>query len=111
MNSSPIDAHLDRLATAWIDHQSTGRSIAIVATTNDHVDAINRAIQSARRNAGHLDAGRAARIAGDETASVGDVVATRHNDRRLVTTSGEPVRNRDALRNPEAVDGGRAQAG
>ncbi len=90
-----LDTHLDRLATAWIDHQTTGRSIAIVATTNDHVDAINQAVQTARRNAGHLDADRTTRIAGDETAGVGDVVATRHNDRRLVTTSGEPVRNRD----------------
>ena len=29
------------------------------------------------------------------TACVGDVVATRRNDRRLTTTAGEPVRNRD----------------
>jgi conjugative relaxase-like TrwC/TraI family protein len=101
-----LDAHLDRLATTWIDHQSTGRSIAIVATTNDHVDAINQAVQTARRDAGHLDADRTTRIAGDETAGVGDVVATRHNDRRLVTTSGEPVRNRDTWTiNAIGIDG------
>ena len=35
------------------------------------------------------------RIAGGEHAHVGDVVATRRNDRRLITTAGEPVRNRD----------------
>ena len=45
--------------------------------------------------AGQLDADTATRIAGDETACVGDVVSTRRNDRRLVTAAGEPVRNRD----------------
>ena len=34
-------------------------------------------------------------IAGGEHAHVGDVVATRRNNRRLVTTEGEPVRNRE----------------
>ena len=37
----------------------------------------------------------ATRIAGGEHAHVGDVVATRRNDRRLITSGGEPVRNRD----------------
>ena len=64
-----LDAHLDRLAATWIDHHNAGRSIAVVASTNDHVDAINRAIQTARRNAGHLEAERATLIAGGETAS------------------------------------------
>ena len=51
-----LDDHLDRLAATWIDHHDTGRSIAVVASTNDHVDTINRAIQTARLDAGHLDA-------------------------------------------------------
>jgi conjugative relaxase-like TrwC/TraI family protein len=90
-----LDAHLARIAAIWIDHQDTGRSIAIVASTNDHVDTINHAIQTARINARHLDPTMATRIAAGETVHVGDVVATRRNDRRLVTTAGEPVRNRD----------------
>ena len=51
-----LDDHLDRLAATWIDHHDTGRSIAVVASTNDHVDTINQAIQTARLAAGHLDA-------------------------------------------------------
>ena len=90
-----LDAHLDRLAKTWIDHHDGGRSIAIVASTNDHVDTINQAIQAARRTAGHLEPDRATRIAAGETAFLGDIVATRRNDRTLTTTSGEPVRNRD----------------
>ncbi|MGI9028584.1 MAG: MobF family relaxase [Ilumatobacteraceae bacterium] len=90
-----LDDHLTRIAASWIDHHDTGRTLAVVASTNDHVDTINHAIQAALLAAGHVDATRATRIAAGETAHVGDVVATRRNDRRLVTTHGEPVRNRD----------------
>ena len=37
----------------------------------------------------------AAPIAGGEHVHVGDVVATRRNDRTLITSAGEPVRNRE----------------
>ena len=67
----------------------------MVASTNDHVDAINAAVQTARLAAGHLDRDRSVVIAGGERAHPGDVIATRRNDRRLITTTGEPVRNRE----------------
>ena len=69
--------------------------MALVASTNDHVDAINHAVQVARVAAGQLNPDVAAAIAGGECAHVGDVVATRRNDRTLVTSAGEPVRNRE----------------
>ncbi len=47
-----LDDHLARIAATWIDHHDTGRSLAIVASTNDHVDTINHAIQTARLDAG-----------------------------------------------------------
>ena len=87
--------HLGLLARTWIGHHQSGRTIALVASTNDHVDTINQSVQQARLDRGHLDPGARTGIAGGETARVGDVIATRRNDRRLVTTSGEPVRNRD----------------
>jgi ATP-dependent exoDNAse (exonuclease V) alpha subunit len=90
-----LDDHLHRIALTWIDHHQHGRSIAVVASTNDHVDTINRAIQHARLTVGHLDPDVATRIGGAEHAYIGDVVATRCNDRRLTTNGGEPVRNRD----------------
>ena len=90
-----IDAHLQRMATTWIEHHQRGETVALVASTNDHVDAINRAVQAARLNAGHLDGEHAAPIAGGEHVHVGDVVATRRNDRTLITSAGEPVRNRE----------------
>ena len=69
--------------------------MALVASTNDHVDAINHAVQAARVAAGQLNPDIAAAIAGGEHAHVGDVVATRRNDRTLITSAGEPVRNRE----------------
>ena len=69
----------------------------MVASTNDHVDAINAAVQAARLAAGDLDPTPPSPIAGGERAHVGDVVATRRNDRRLTTSGGEPVRNRETV--------------
>ena len=90
-----LDEHLARIASAWIDGRVVGDTTAMVASSNDHVDAINAAVQTARLAAGHLDRDRSIAIASGERAHPGDVVATRRNDRRLITTSGEPVRNRE----------------
>ena len=84
-----------RSAESWIEHHAGGVTVALVASTNDHVDAINHAVQAARVAAGHLNPDIAAAIAGGEHAHVGDVVATRRNDRTLITSAGEPVRNRE----------------
>lgn len=83
-----LDEHLGRIATAWIDRHARGESTAMVASTNDHVDAINTAVQAARLDVGQLDPGVAAAIAGGERAHPGDVIATRRNHRRLITTAG-----------------------
>jgi len=97
-HGSVSDGTFDDLVAAaarqWIDHTADGRTVAVVAETNEHVDALNRAIQEQRRALGHLGA-TAARVAGGETATVGDIVVTRRNDRTVRTDRGEPVRNRD----------------
>ena len=90
-----LDDHLARIATSWIDRHDAGETTAMVASSNDHVDVINAAVQAARLAAGHLDPDLSVVIAGGEQAHPGDVVATRRNDRRLITTAGEPVRNRE----------------
>jgi hypothetical protein len=69
--------------------------VAVVASTNAHVDQLNAAVQSLRLTVGDLDPAIAVGIAGGEHAHVGDVVATRRNDRHLTTTAGQPVRNRE----------------
>jgi conjugative relaxase-like TrwC/TraI family protein len=90
-----FDNHLGRIADLWLDTAARHGTAAITASTNEHVDAINAAVQTARVKAGQLDGGMASAIAGGERALVGDLVATRRNDRHLLTTTGEPVRNRE----------------
>jgi hypothetical protein len=87
--------HLDTIATAWADSQRRGETLAVTTATNDHVDAINQHIQQHRIQVGELDTRRWVPIAGDRYACVGDVIATRHNHRRLTTSRGDHVRNRE----------------
>ena len=86
--------HLDTIADYWIEHHARGDTTAITTTTNDHVDAINHHIQQRRVEHGDLDPTWSAPIA-DGEALVGDIVATRRNDRHLHTSSGDTVRNRE----------------
>ena len=95
ITAGSFDAHLHHVAGQWLAVTAAGESIAITASTNAHVDAINHAIQAVRLDAGHLDPDRAVAIGAGECARVGDVIVTRRNDRQLLTTAGEPVRNRD----------------
>jgi conjugative relaxase-like TrwC/TraI family protein len=89
-----FDALGPDIARRWIDHTADQKTVAVLAETNEHVDALNFTIQHARRDAGQLG-DRIARIAGGETAAVGDHVVTRRNDRSICTDRGEPVLNRD----------------
>ena len=90
-----FDNHLTRIAGLWLDAAARHGTAAITTSTNEHVDAINAAIQTARIQVGQLDAHTAAVIGGGERVYVGDVVTTRRNDRHLVTTASERVCNRE----------------
>jgi conjugative relaxase-like TrwC/TraI family protein len=107
-NPDALDAYIDHgrvaegtfeqlaaeTAHQWIDHSAAARRVAVIAETNEHVDALNAAIQQARRQRGQL--GRPViRVAESETAAVGDIVATRRNNRALRTDRAETIRNRD----------------
>ena len=84
------------MAAAWLDREADGRTVALVASTNDHVDLLNRAVQQARAVASHLDTStEGAAVGGGARVWPGDVVMTRRNDRQLRTTAGESVRNRE----------------
>ncbi|WP_423982781.1 MobF family relaxase [Ilumatobacter sp.] len=89
-----LDQHLDTIADLWLDCERRRETLAITTTRNDDVVAINARIQERRAGTGQLDPNTISPI-GDEWAMVGDVVATRHNDRRLRTSRGDHVRNRE----------------
>lgn len=88
-----FERHLDRIANLWLDVAASDGSTAITTSTNDHVDAINSAVQAARLRVGQLDCDNSVGIGGGERAHLGDIVATRPNDWQLTTDRGEPVRN------------------
>jgi ATP-dependent exoDNAse (exonuclease V) alpha subunit len=90
-----LDDHLQRMAETWIERRQHGDTVALVASSNEHVDSLNRTVQDARVSAGHLNQNNVARIAGGEQCYVGDVIASRRNDRTLITSAGEPLRNRE----------------
>ena len=90
-----VEYQTTRIATSWTHHSAAGRSVAVTASTNEHVDALNAAIQSERLKRGQLADRSSIPIAGGERAHVGEIVVTRRNDRTLTTTTGDTVRNRD----------------
>ena len=100
-----IDEHLNAIADDWIETHAVGKTMAITTTTNDHVDAINHLIQQRRIEHGDLGPTRTATIA-DGEACVGDIVATRRNQRQLQTTTGDVVRNRELWTVTQISDGG-----
>ena len=51
---APFHEHLDNIATACTTAHTRGEYVAITTTTNDHVDAINQAVQAHRLAAGQL---------------------------------------------------------
>jgi hypothetical protein len=91
--AAPLAEHLEHIARLWAEHHAEGRYTAITTTTNDHVHAINNAIQQHRREI--ADLGDTALNLGDGTVYIGEIVVTRHNDRQLRTLTGDSVRNRD----------------
>ena len=71
------------------------RSVALLAPTNDTVDRLNQRAQQARMRAGELDPDEPQPSPRRSTSLyVGDEIATRRNDRRLLTDRGDMVRNR-----------------
>ena len=96
--SSPARSNTTSTASPsiWLDTTADGGTVAITTSTNDHVDAINA--RGPGRPAARRPARRdrpASRIGGGERAHVGDIIATRRNDRQLTSDDGEPVRNRE----------------
>ena len=95
VRAGTLNEHLNQLASKWIDHHRAAETVAITATSNAQVDAINDAVQRARQRRDEIGVGGGVEIAGGQHAYVGDVVVTRRNDRTLTTTCGDTVRNRD----------------
>ena len=93
IRSGDRQAMIDAVYDHWADGYLSGRDSLIVARTNELVDELNQRAQRLLVELGRVEAGGIA-IAGGAVANVGDVVITRHPDRRIrVTGSSRHVRN------------------
>ena len=106
IRAGTFERHLDTITDAWIRNRDDGETISITTTRNEQVHAINHHIQQRRLEASELDQNTLTQIKDDDWAIVGDIVATRRNDRRLRTTTGEPIRNRERWTITDTNDNG-----
>lgn len=77
------DAMSDAAYSAWLRDMGSGTSSVLVADTGEAVGALNRRARAELVLSGVVDASAEAPLRDDAAASVGDVVITRKNDRRL----------------------------
>lgn len=89
-----FDNHLAGVVNEWRWHQTMGTTLAVTTTRNDDVHTINNAIQADRLERRDLDGVKTAPLS-IGVGYPGDVVTTRRNDRRLIISTGDTVRNRD----------------
>jgi conjugative relaxase-like TrwC/TraI family protein len=79
--------------TAWVRDRSTGLDAIMLAPTRQLVAELNRQARDHRLNGNVPHA--AVRLADGNQASIGDVIITRSNDRRLRLTATDWVKNSD----------------
>ena len=83
----------DQLFTAWAADRAAGRDSVMLAPTRELVADLNQRARSHRLNG--TSPGAVVELADGNTASCGDVIITRHNDRRLRLNATNWVKNGD----------------
>jgi hypothetical protein len=88
-----IAATTEDAFTAWVLDRATGLDAIMLAPTRELVAELNRRARGHRLD--HSPAGSEVPLADGNWASVGDVIITRSNDRRLRLTATDWVKNGD----------------
>lgn len=94
VHEGTTDDMMDAAYLAWADDVKEGRSSILVAEASDMVICLNRRAR-ADRIVAHPVGDIEVNLADGTQASEGDLIITRHNDRRLRTVPGGFVRNGD----------------
>jgi conjugative relaxase-like TrwC/TraI family protein len=89
------DQMLDAAYEAWRSDQQSGRASILVTESAHAVRALNERARAERVVLDGADDGREIDLGDGSRASVGDLVITRRNDRRLRTMRGAWVKNGD----------------
>ena len=86
---------MERQAVArWWELRSGGKAALLMTPTNEAAERLNARCQRTRSRHGELDTSGPSTTVGAHQIFAGDEIATRHNDRRLVTDRGVTVKNR-----------------
>lgn len=80
---------------AWWNARAQGEKAAMMAPTNEVVVVLNGLAQQRRADAGEIDLSGRSVAVDDYRLVVGDLVASRKNDRQIRTDRGLMVKNRD----------------
>jgi len=81
--------------TAWRYSTCNGETAAMMAPTREGVATLNTLAQAMRIGGGEIDPNGPSVQVGEHRLHIGDTVATRRNERRLLTDRGLMVKNRD----------------
>ena len=100
--------HVGDLATttedafnAWVSDRAAGLDAIMLAPTREHVAELNRRARAHRLDRSEATSG--VLLADGNQASVGDVIITRSNDRRLRLTATDWVKTATAGPSPESA--------
>jgi len=86
---------MERQAVArWWELRTGGKAALLMTPTNEAAERLNARCQHTRIRHRELDTRGPSTTVGAHRIFVGDEIATRHNDRRLVTDHGVTVKNR-----------------
>jgi len=86
---------IDGAYQGWATDRAAGLDAVMLAPTRDTVAALNARARTDRLAAHTTPVGREVALREGATASAGDLITTRRNDRRLVLTANDWVRNGD----------------
>lgn len=93
LHAGSVTAMMDDALAGWRDDTAAGKQSLLVAATRDQVTALNAAAQKIRAERGEINPEHRLGLSDGLTAGVGDVILTRRNDAKLVTSNGDVVRN------------------
>ncbi|WP_199904985.1 MobF family relaxase [Nocardioides sediminis] len=98
VNSGPSEEARRGAYDAWVADIAAGGSSVLIAEGVETVSELNLRARAERMARGDTDAGREVALGSGGSASAGDLVITRRNDRRLRTLRSGWVRNGDRWR-------------
>jgi conjugative relaxase-like TrwC/TraI family protein len=78
----------------WWELRAAGKKTLLMTPTNEAAERLNERCQRTRIKAGEIDPNGRHVTAGSYEVHVGDEIATRHNERRVITDRGATVKNR-----------------